>query len=121
MKKKVLLVDDTKTVIMSEKMMLMGQGFEVDIAGNGLEAIDKVASFNPDVILMDIMMPQLNGIEACQRIKSNPETKDIPIIMVTTKGEREKVEAAFAAGCNDYVTKPINKLQLLTKIRNVLM
>ena len=121
MKRKVLIVDDTKTVIMSEKMMLTGQGYDVEVAEDGQEAIDKVSTFRPDAILMDIMMPRLNGIEAYQKLKSNPETKDIPIIMVTTKGERNKVEAAFAAGCNDYVTKPINKLQLLTKLRNVMM
>ena len=118
MKKKILLVDDTQTVLMSEKMMLAGQGFEISMAKNGVEAIEVVTADPPDLILLDIMMPEMNGIEFCRRVKENPETRAIPVIMVTTKGEQEKVEESFAAGCNDYVTKPIDKLQLLTKIRN---
>ena len=121
MGKKVLLVDDMRTVIMSEKMMLAGQGYEIETASDGLEAIAKVAAKKPDIILLDLMMPRMNGIETCERLKGDPETCDIPIIMVTTKGEKDKVQAAFAAGCNDYVTKPINKMQLLTKMRNLLL
>ena len=118
MSKKILLVDDTRTVIMSEKMMLSGQGYDIDIASNGIEAIDKVAKDRPDIILLDIMMPQMNGIDTCTNLKNNPETRDIPVIMVTTKGESDMIEKAFEAGCDDYVTKPIDKLLLLSKIRN---
>jgi len=63
-------------------------------------------------------MPELDGIEVCRLVKSDPETRDIPVIIVTTKGDSERISAAFAAGCNDYVTKPINKLELVTKIKN---
>ena len=118
MRKKILLVDDTMTVLMSEKMMLAGQGFQITTAGNGVEALAALEKERPDLILLDIVMPEMDGIEVCRQIKGNPDTVGIPVIMVTTKGEQEKVEASFEAGCNDYVTKPIDKLQLLTKIRN---
>ena len=118
MKKKVLLVDDAKTVLLAEQMMLTGQGFELLTAQNGAEALEMISKHSPDLILLDIIMPEMNGIECCRRVKSNPSTKGIPIIMVTTKGEPEKLEASLSAGCDDYLTKPINKMQLLTKIKN---
>ena len=120
MKKHILLVDDTKTVLMSQKMMLGSKDYDITIAVNGMDALEKMDERRPDLILLDIMMPEMNGIEFCRRVKNNPKTNDIPIIMVTTKGEAEKVEEAFSAGCNDYMTKPIHKLQLLTKVRNFL-
>lgn len=120
MKKHILLVDDTKTVLMSEKMMLGSKDYDITIAVNGMDALEKMDERRPDLILLDIMMPEMNGIEFCRRVKSNPKTSDIPVIMVTTKGEADKVEEAFSAGCNDYMTKPIHKLQLLTKVRNFL-
>ena len=113
----ILIVDDTETVLMFEKMMLAGQGFKVVTAKNGLEALEKIAGVQPDLVLLDIMMPELDGIETCKRLKSNPQTMNIPVVMVTTKGEADKVEQAFLAGCNDYLTKPVDKLELLAKVR----
>ena len=116
MRKRILLVDDTRTVVMAEKMMLAGQGFEIDTATNGLEALARVAELRPDLILLDIMMPGLDGIETCRRLKANEATRQIPVVMVTTKGERQKVEESFLAGCDDYLTKPLNKSELLAKV-----
>ena len=118
MSKRILIVDDTRTVIMSEKMMLAGQGYTIETAENGQIALERIQNNRPDVILLDIMMPVLNGIDTCTQIKNDPETRDIPVIMVTTKGENDMIEKAFEAGCDDYVTKPIDKLLLLSKIRN---
>jgi PleD family two-component response regulator len=120
MKKHILLVDDTQTVLMSEKLMLRSEDYDISIAVNGMDALEKMDDNRPDLILLDIKMPEMNGIEFCRRVKSNAKTSDIPIIMVTTKGEAEMVKAAFSAGCNDYITKPITKLQLLTKVRNLM-
>lgn len=116
MKKRILLVDDTETVLMFEKMML-ARDYEVVIAKNGRQAIEKVSELRPDIILLDIMMPEMDGIATCGKLKSDPSTRDIPIVIVTTKGEAEKVEAAFTAGCNDYLTKPLDRLALLEKVR----
>lgn len=120
MGKKILLVDDTETVLMFEKMMLAGNGYEFLLARDGAHALEQVEKCRPDIILLDIMMPEIDGIEVCQRLKDNPKTRDIPIIMVTTKGQPELVEKAFLAECNDYLTKPLDKLELLTKIKNFL-
>jgi CheY-like chemotaxis protein len=116
-RKRILVVDDTETVLIYTKMMLVGQRAEVVVARNGLEALERVAEQTPDLILMDIMMPELDGVETCRRLKSDPRTGAIPVVMVTTKGNPEKVEEAFAAGCDDYLTKPFGKLDLLAKVR----
>lgn len=119
MKKKVLLVDDSNTVLMMEKMILAKGPFVIVTARDGVEAIAKSKSEMPDVILLDVMMPNLDGLAACAAIRAQPETKDIPIIMVTTRGEERSIETAFRNGCTDYVTKPINGLELLTKLQNL--
>jgi CheY-like chemotaxis protein len=119
MKKKVLLVDDSNTVLMMEKMILAKGPYEVVTARDGVEAIAKAKSEMPDIILLDVMMPNLDGLSACAAIRSQPETAGIPIIMVTTRGEEHNIETAFRNGCTDYVTKPINGLELMTKLQNL--
>jgi len=116
-RKVILVVDDTETVLIFTKMMLAGQAAEVVVARNGMEALKRVEEQTPDLILMDIMMPELDGVETCRRLKGDPRTGGIPVVMVTTKGNPEKVEEAFAAGCDDYLTKPFGKLDLLAKVR----
>ena len=120
MKKKVLLVDDSNTVLLMEKMILSRGPYEIVIARDGLEAVAKAKSERPDVILLDVMMPNLDGLSACAAIRSNPETAGIPIIMVTTRGEEQNIETAFRNGCTDYVTKPINGAELLAKLHDAL-
>ncbi len=116
MGKRILIVEDTKTIVMVEKMMLAGQGFEVHIAGDGVEGLEKVKVVEPDLILLDVMMPRMNGIEMCKRLRENEATASLPVIMVTTLGEPEQVEEAYLAGCTDYLTKPLDKLELVEKI-----
>jgi DNA-binding response OmpR family regulator len=120
MKKKILLVDDSNTVLMMEKMILSKGGFDIVLAHDGVEAVEKAKSDNPDVILLDVMMPRLDGLSACAAIRAEAATAHIPIIMVTTRGEEANIEKAFTNGCTDYVTKPINGLELLTKLQNIL-
>ena len=116
MPKRILIVEDTRTIVMVEKMMLAGRNFTIDIATDGEEGLAKARALKPDLILADIMMPKMDGIEMCRQIKSDPDLKEIPVVMVTTKGEPEKVEQAFLAGCSDYLTKPIDKLELIKKV-----
>ena len=117
MPKKILVVDDAETILMMERMIL-GTEYDVVVARNGSEAVSTAIVERPDLILLDVVMPVLGGIEACRRLRRTPETKDVPIIMVTTRSEIAHVEASFESGCNDYVTKPINGLELITKVRN---
>jgi CheY-like chemotaxis protein len=119
-KKKILLVDDSSTTLMMERMILNKGPYELVTAKDGEEAIEKAASEKPDLILLDIVMPNMDGFEACRRLRESEETREIPIIMVTTRGEAENVEQGYELGCNDYVTKPINSLELMTKVKNLL-
>lgn len=119
-KKKILLVDDSGTVILMERMILAKGPYDLVTASSGEEGVKKAMAERPDAILMDLVMPGINGIEACRQIREREETRDIPIIMVTTKGELLNVERAYETGVNDYVTKPINAIELLAKLNNVL-
>lgn len=115
--KKVLLVDDSTTALLMEQMILRNRAdFELIVARDGQEAVEKTLVELPDLIVMDVVMPRMTGIEACKRIRSHEHTQHIPIILVTTRGEPENVEIGYASGCNDYVTKPINGAELITKI-----
>ena len=120
MKKKVLLVDDSNTVILMERMILAKGPYDIVVARDGVEGVAKAKSEKPDVILLDVMMPNLDGLSACAAIRADAETAGIPIVMVTTRGEEQNIETAFRNGCTDYVTKPINGLELLTKLQNIL-
>jgi CheY-like chemotaxis protein len=117
MNKRLLLVDDSETVIQFEKLILRGMGFDISVAKNGKLALEQVAAHRPDLILLDIMMPELDGVETLRCLKVNPDAKDIPVIMVTTKGDPEMIARATEAGCDDYITKPVDKMELLEKIR----
>ena len=119
-RKKILLVDDSNTILMMEKFILRNDPYELVIASNGEEAVHKAAEQQPDLILLDVIMPKMGGFEACRLIRENELTQSIPVIMVTTRGEAANVEAGWANGCTDYVTKPINAVELLAKVRSIL-
>ena len=119
-RKKILLVDDSSTILMMEKFILRNGPYEIVTATNGEEGVLKAAEHMPDLILLDVIMPKMGGFEACRLLRSTRATSEIPIIMVTTRGEAANVEAGWANGCTDYVTKPINGLELLTKLNNIL-
>jgi CheY-like chemotaxis protein len=119
-KKKILLVDDSETVLMLERMILKGNRYELVTAKNGKEGVDKALALQPDLILMDVIMPEMDGFEALKALRRRNETRSIPVLIVTTKGEEESMETGYVSGCSDYITKPIDSLELLTKIQSVL-
>ena len=119
-RKKILLVDDSSTVLLMEKMILSKSEYDVVTARDGLEGIEKAKVERPDLILMDVVMPRMDGFEAVRKLREDDATRAIPVIMVTTRGELQSVETGYASGCSDYVTKPINGLELLTKVRSCL-
>lgn len=120
MPKKILLVDDSNTVLMMEQMILAHGRYVLRTARDGEEAIERARSEQPDLILLDVVMPKMNGLDALQAIRADDQIKHIPVIMVTTRSEAASMETGFARGCNDYVTKPVNSTELLTKVRNLL-
>jgi CheY-like chemotaxis protein len=119
-RKKILLVDDSPTVLMMERMILAKSQYDVVEARDGAEGVSRALAERPDLILMDVVMPRMDGFAAVRTLRAQAVTRAIPIIMVTTRGEQESVESGYASGCTDYVTKPINGLDLLTKVRNCL-
>jgi CheY-like chemotaxis protein len=116
-RKKILLVDDSMTALMMNRMLLSKCGCDIVTARDGREAIDRAFAERPDLIVMDIVMPQMNGFEACKRLRASPVTRATPILLVTTRGEAESIATGFASGCTDYVTKPVNSVELLSKIK----
>ena len=119
-RKKILLVDDSNTILMMEKMILAKGPYTMVTASNGEEAVAKAESENPDLILMDVVMPKMDGFEAVRRIRQMATVASVPIIMVTTRGEEHNIEIGYQAGCTDYVTKPIDGVELIAKLRNYL-
>ena len=121
MAKKVLLVDDSSTTLMMEESILkQNTPYECVSAMDGLDAISRALVENPDLVLMDVVMPRLNGFEACKRMRLEKTLRDTPIILVTTRGEEEYVEAGFQSGCNDYITKPVDGFELVALLQSYL-
>ena len=121
MSKKVLLVDDSMTMLMMEEMVLKeSTDYECVMAKDGLDAISRAVAETPDLVLMDVVMPRMNGFEACKRMRLQDSLRETPIILVTTRGEEECVEAGFQSGCNDYLTKPIKSSELVTLLKSYL-
>lgn len=115
-RKKLLLIDDSQTQLLYEKMML-GADYEIVTAIDGRLGVEAAEKEKPDLILCDIIMPVMDGIEALRILRSQDSTKNIPVIMVTTKSEEDRVSTCYQLGCADYVTKPVDKTELLTKVQ----
>ena len=120
MTKKVLIVDDEENIVISMEFLINQAGYELQIARNGAEALDKVASFGPDLILLDVMMPTINGFEVCRRIRENPAWQAIKIIMLTAKGREVEVTKGLALGVNSYVIKPFSTKELMAEVKRIL-
>jgi two-component system, OmpR family, alkaline phosphatase synthesis response regulator PhoP len=117
---RILIVDDNIPNCELLEAYLASEGYEIQIAYDGHAALSAVEQREPDLILLDIMMPRLSGYEVCQRLKSRDETCTIPILMVTALNEMGDIEKAVSAGCDDFLTKPVNKLELQTRVRSLL-
>jgi CheY-like chemotaxis protein len=115
--KKILLVDDSCTARLVNRMIFNQKTNYVLIsASDGKEAVEKARDEKPDLILMDIVMPRMTGLQACRLLKEDAATKRIPIILLTTRGEEQYVQEGYASGCSDYLTKPVNDVELLDLI-----
>jgi two-component system, OmpR family, alkaline phosphatase synthesis response regulator PhoP len=119
-KNRVLIADDNEANVELLEAYLAPLGLETAIAIDGQDTLDKVASFQPDLILLDIMMPKLSGFEVCQRLKSDPSTSGIMILMVTALNELGDIERAVEAGTDDFLSKPVNKVELNKRVENML-
>ena len=116
---KVLVVDDDPDIVEILKYNLKNSGYSVKSAGNGVEAIKKAKKFIPDIILMDVMMPEMSGIEACQEIKNINQLSQVIIIFLSARSEDYTQISAYDAGADDYISKPVKPKILLKKISNI--
>jgi len=119
-KSKVLIADDNPTNVELLEAYLSDIDCEIAVAVDGRDALDKVTKFLPDLVLLDIMMPKLSGFEVCKTIKDDPATEHIMVLMVTALNELGDIERAVSAGCDDFLSKPVNKLELLKRVENML-
>lgn len=117
---RVLIADDNEPNVELLEAYLAGLDIDVEIAVDGQDTLDKVASFKPNLVLLDVMMPKLSGFEVCQRLKSDPATSGVMILMVTALNELGDIERAVEAGTDDFLSKPVNKLELLKRVENML-
>ncbi len=119
-KSRVLIADDNEPNRELLEVYLAEIDCDIETAVDGKDTLDKVASFGPDVILLDVMMPKLSGFEVCQRLKGDPATSRIMVLMVTALGELGDIERAVEAGTDDFLSKPVNKVELVKRVENML-
>jgi two-component system, OmpR family, alkaline phosphatase synthesis response regulator PhoP len=117
---KILVVDDEQDILELIRHSLNKEGYEVYVAANGQQGVDKARKVKPHLILMDVMMPVMDGMEACRQLKEDPETSEIAIIFLTARSEEFAELAGFEAGADDYISKPIRSRVLLSRIRAIL-
>ena len=119
-KGRILIADDNPVNQELLEAYLADGNYEIEFASDGLETLAKVSSFRPDVILLDIMMPKLSGFEVCEELKKSAGTQNVMILMVTALSDLGDIERAVAAGCDDYLSKPVHKLELLKRVENMI-
>jgi two-component system, OmpR family, alkaline phosphatase synthesis response regulator PhoP len=117
---KILIADDNLPNVELLEAYLADMDCEIAVAVDGRDTLDKVVEFQPDLILLDIMMPKLSGFEVCKTLKKNPATNQIMVLMVTALDEPGDIERAVSCGCDDFLSKPINKLVLVHRVQNLL-
>jgi two-component system cell cycle response regulator len=116
----VLIVDDNPQNVELLQAFLESLPVKLVTAADGIDALEKVKQHNPDLILLDIMMPRMSGFQVCKRVKADPKTRDIQVLMVTALNELGDIEQATECGTDDFVSKPVNKFELLTRVKSLL-
>ena len=120
MSKKVLIVDDEANIVISLEFLMEQAGYTVDIARTGDEALVKIAAFAPDLILLYVMLPGMNGFDICQRIRQTPAWRHIKVVMLTAKGREVEITKGLALGADAYITKPFSTKALLAEVESQL-
>ncbi len=120
MGKKILIVDDEPNIVVSLEFLMKQKGHAVKVVNDGESALAAVAEFQPDLILLDVMMPRMSGYDLCQRVRENPAWQDIKIIMLSAKGRDVEVTKGLAVGADAYMTKPFSTKDLIDKVQGML-
>ena len=116
----ILVVDDNSQNLELLVAYLESLSCRITAAADGLEALEKIQADQPDLIVLDVMMPRMSGFEVCRKLKSDPKTRDIPILMVTALTEMGDIERGVDSGTDDFISKPVNRLELLTRVKSLL-
>ena len=120
MPKEILIVDDEPSIVVPIQFLMEQQGYSVLVAENGEDALDVIYKYKPDLILLDIMLPRIDGYEVCEIVRLNPEYRNIKIIFLTAKGREVEIAKGLALGANAYITKPFSNTQLIAKVKELL-
>lgn len=120
MSKKVLIVDDEPNIVAALEFLLEKNGYEVKVAVNGVDALEQLDAFRPDLVLLDVMVPRMSGYEVCQRMRAEPRWQAIKIVMLSAKGREVEVSKGMSLGADLYVTKPFSSAELVATIHNLL-
>ena len=117
---RVLIVDDEPNIVLALELLMKKEGYEILSVDDGQKAFDAVREFRPDLIILDIMMPRMDGYEVCQRIRADESLKDIQVVMLTAKGREAEKEKGLALGADLYVTKPFSTREVMMKVKELL-
>jgi twitching motility two-component system response regulator PilG len=120
MNKKILIADDNENIREALTYLLEDEGYTLTLAKDGAETLKKVKEVHPDILFLDIMMPEINGYDVCRTIKNDPTLKDVYVIMLTAKGQVSEQERGKEVGADEYIVKPFSPMEILTKIKNIL-
>jgi DNA-binding response OmpR family regulator len=120
MNKKILIADDEQNIVISLEFLMKREGFEVFVANDGEEAVQRIRAEQPDLVLLDVMMPKKSGFEVCQEVKADPGLSRVRILMLTAKGRDTEVAKGLALGADAYMTKPFSTKELVEKVRSLL-
>ncbi len=118
--KKILIADDNENIREALTYLLEDEGYKLSLAKDGSDTLRKVREFRPDILFLDIMMPEINGYEVCRIIKSDPAIKNTYVIMLTAKGQVAEQERGKEVGADEYIVKPFSPMEILTKLKNIL-
>jgi DNA-binding response OmpR family regulator len=119
-RKKILLVDDSPTAILWQRLILEDEAYDILVATDGEECVRVAKTERPDLILLDVVMPRMGGFEALRALRAEEDLRGLPILMVTTRSEMPNVMEGYESGANEYITKPVDRMELLTKVRSYL-
>jgi len=117
---RILIVDDEPNIVLALELLMKREGYEILTVDDGQKVFEVVKEFSPDLILLDIMMPKMDGYEVCQRIRADASLKDISIIMLTAKGREVEKEKGLALGADYYITKPFSTREVIMKVKEIL-
>ena len=120
MPKEILIVDDEPSIVVPIQFLMEQQGYSVLVAENGEDALDVIYKYKPDLILLDIMLPRIDGYEVCEIVRLDPEYRNIKIIFLTAKGREVEIAKGLALGANAYITKPFSNTELVAKVKELL-